>query len=101
METHQDDLHVVVRVAQTWSQHWDEGGDTSSDTANREIGIEDVEETDLGVITAGDEEPEIEAEAEDNYCQQKGGQHEQEDVARIGARNVKRVSIWIPEWNVK
>ena len=101
MKTHQDVLQAAFRVAQAWSQHCEEGGDTSSDAAHREIGIEDVEETHLGVITAGDEEPEIKSEADDNYRQQKDGQHEEEDVARIGARNENLVSIGIPEGNVK
>ena len=76
-------------VAQALYHHRDEGSDTGSNTDHREIAIEDVEETDLGVLTAGDEEPEIEPEAE-NYNRQKTDcQHEQKDVARMGARNEK------------
>ena len=81
----QNALHVVVRVAQTRGQHLDEGGDTATDAANREVDIEDVEETDLGVLTAGEEEPEIESEAENNDRQQTDCQHQQDDWARMRA----------------
>ena len=76
-------------VAQALCHHRDEGSDTGSNTDHREIAIEDVEETDLGVLTAGDEEPEIETEAENNNHQQTDCQHQQKDVARMRARNEK------------
>ena len=53
-----------------------EGDNTASNTANGEVDIEDVKETDLGVFTAGEEEPEIEAEAENNNGQQTDCEHE-------------------------
>ena len=61
------------------------------------VGIEDVEETDLGVLTAADEEPEIEPEAENNNCQQTDCQHQKEDVIRICAGNKQLGSIGIPK----
>ena len=81
MEDHPDVL--PGGVAQALYHHRDEGSDTGSNTDHREIAIEDVEETDLGVLTAGDEEPEIEPEAE-NYNRQKTDcQHEERDVTRV------------------
>ena len=60
---------------------------------HREIDIEDVEQTDLGVLIACDEEPEIEPEAEDNNCQQTECQHQEKNVTRRWARNKKLGSI--------
>ena len=80
-------------VAQALYHHRDEGSDTGSNTDHREIAIEDVEETDLGVLTAGDEEPEIEPETENNDRQQKGCQHQDKDVTRICAGNKQLGSI--------
>ena len=70
-------------VAQALYHHRDERRDTASNTDHREIAIEDVEETDLGVLTASDEEPEIEPEAENNNRQQTDCQHQKEDVTRM------------------
>lgn len=67
MEANQNALYVGVMVTQTWCQHDDEDDDAASDTAHRKIDIEDVKETDLAVLTAGDEEPDKEPEAEKNY----------------------------------
>ena len=77
VEANHDVFDAGNMVAQACIDHPDEGGDASSDTDNREVDIEDVDETDLGVLTAaGDEEPEIEPEAENNNCQQTDCQHE-------------------------
>ena len=90
MEANHDVFDTGNMVAQACIDHPDEGGDASSDTDNREVDIEDVDETDLGVLTAaGDEEPDIEPEAENNNCQKTDCQHEQKDMARMRARNEK------------
>ena len=76
VEAHHDALHACDRVTQTWCHRPDEAGDAASDTDHREIDIEDVEETDLAVLAAGEEEPEIEPEPENSNRQQTDGQHE-------------------------
>ena len=102
VEANNNMLHTVFRVAQAQGQYLDEGDNTASNTANWEIHIEDVKETDLGVLTAGDEEPDIEPVAEKNNRQQKDSQHEKEDMKRIMASKDKKIMlIWKPEWNVK
>ena len=69
VEANQDLLNAGVTVTQAWCQHGAKGGDTASDTAHREIDIEDVEETDLAVIIAGEEELDVKPEAEKNNHQ--------------------------------
>ena len=93
VEANNNVLHSVFRVTQARAQYLDEGDNTASNTANGEVDIEDVKETDLGVLTAGEEEPEIEAETENNYRQQNDCQHEKKDVTRICARNKQLGSI--------
>ena len=68
VEAHYDVLQSVVRVTQAWDYHQTEGEDAATNAAHWEINIEDVEETDMGVLTAGDEEPNVEPEAENHNC---------------------------------
>ena len=86
-------VHVGFRVTQARDQYLDEGDNTASNTANGEVDIEDVEEADLGVLTAGEEEPEIEPETENNYRQKTDCHHEEEHVTRICARKKQLGSI--------
>ena len=97
VESNQDVLQRAVLVTQAWGQHQDEGEDAATNAAPREVDIEDVEQTDMGVLTAGDEEPEIEPEAENNNRQQTDCQHQEEDVTRIRTWNEKLRSIWVPK----
>ena len=83
VEANHDVFDAGNLVAQACIDHPDEGGDASSDTDHREVDIEDVDGTELGVFTAGDEEPEIEPEAENNNRQQTDCQHQKEDVTRM------------------
>ena len=69
MKANKDSLYAGVMVTQAWCQHGAKGSDTASDTAHREIDIEDVEETDLALLTAGEEKPDVKPEAEENYHQ--------------------------------
>ena len=69
MEAHQDALCAGVMVTQAGSKHDDEGCNTDFNAAHREIDMEDVEETDLAVLAAGDKEPDIEPKAEKHYRQ--------------------------------
>ena len=55
----------------------------------------------MGVLTAGDEEPDVEAEAENYNRQQTDCQHEEEDVTRMRTGNEEFASIGIPKREVK
>ena len=67
MEARQDVLCAGVMVTQAGCQHDDEGCNTAFNAAHREIDMEDVEETDLAVLAAGDKEPDIKPKAEKHY----------------------------------
>ena len=67
-------------------QYLDEGDNTSFHTANGEVDIEDDKETDLGMFTTGEEEPEIETKPKNNNHQHKDCHNEKKDVTRICAR---------------
>ena len=76
VEAYHDALHARDRETQARRYDPGEAGDAASDTDHREIDIEDVEETDLTVLAACEEEPEIEPEPENNNRQQTDSQHE-------------------------
>ena len=101
VEANHDVFDAGNLVAQACIDHSDEGGDASSDTDHREVDIEDVDETDLCVLTAGDEKPDIKPEAKNNNCQQTDCEHEEDDMDRMRACYEKFGPVDIPKGNVK